>query len=533
MNPLVTDLRSGFDELRETHISWVFLGVERVLKVKKPVAFGFLDFRTVDARKAACEAELELNRRLAPDVYLRLVPIRCDESGTHRADGAGQLRDWGVEMLRLRDDDAADQRLASGRLTREDVVSIGTRLARFHADVRADDHTARFGSVETIERNVRENFDQTRHSAPMHLSPAQVAELERYQLGFIETHADTLAERVARGYVRDGHGDLRLEHVYVADDGVIQVIDCIEFNERFRFADVCADLAFLSMDLAWHGRVDLAELLLATYARVANDFDLYLLIDFYESYRAFVRAKVESFVEFDLSQPSTTRERAAAQARKHYLLALACARPPLQPPFLCAVGGLIASGKSTLSERIALEASVPVVDADRTRKHLAHVDPTQPLAPAAGAAFDGAYSQEATDRVYTELLARADAVLSSGRPVVIDASFRERSWREAVRALALRHGVPFRFIECRPPLDACRARLHAREQRPNVSDARADLLDTFVAKYEAVTEIDPSEHIVVDTSGALAENAERVIAALQSACDRPNATGGTHTPGTP
>jgi len=517
MTSLVTDLLGGFESLRETHISWVFLGRERVLKVKKPVALGFLDFSSIDARKAACEAELELNRRLAPDVYLRLLPIRRDASGRHQPDGDGELVDWGVEMVRLRDEDAADQRSASGRLTREHMIAIGERLARFHADARADDHTASFGRSEVIEHNVHENLEQTRDSAPLHLSAEQVAEIERFQLGFIAAHGALFARRIADGRVRDGHGDLRLEHVYIADDGALQIIDCIEFNERFRFADVCADVAFLSMDLVWHERADLAEVLLAAYARAANDFDLYRLVDFYESYRAFVRAKVESIVERDVGLPLQRRERAAAQARKHYLLALACARPPLQPAFVCAVGGIIASGKSTLADRIALEASVPVVDADRTRKHLAAAAPTQQL-PAA--AFDGAYSKEATDRVYAELIARADAVLSSGRAVVIDASFRERRQREAVRELARRHHVPFRFVECRLPMDVCRERLKARAAGPSISDARADLLDTFVAKYEAVTELSRAEHIVIDTTGAFATNAEAVLSALHAACDR-------------
>lgn len=513
MGSLVTDLLADFESLRETHISWVFLGRERVLKVKKPVALGFLDFRSIDARKVACEAELELNRRLAPDIYRRLVPIGRDAAGIHRPDAEGEIVDWGVEMVRLRDDDAADQRLVSGRLTREHVIAVGTRLARFHAAARADDHTASFGHPEVIEANVRENLEQTRDSAPLHLSVEQVAEIERFQIGFIAAHRELFGRRAAQRHVRDGHGDLRLEHVYLGDDGELRIIDCIEFNERFRFADVCADIAFLSMDLAWHERSDLAELLLATYARVANDFELYRLVDFYESYRAFVRAKVESILERDTGVALVARERAAAQARKHYLLALACARPPLQPAFVCAVGGIIASGKSTLADRVAREAAVPVVDADRTRKHLARVEPTQSLA---GAAFAGAYSKDASDRVYEELLARADAVLSSGRPVVIDASFRQRSWRDAVRELARRYAVPFRFVECRPPLNVCRTRLRARAQQQTISDARVDLLDTFVANYEPVVELSPQEHIVIDTSGSVESNVRVVLDALQA-----------------
>ncbi|HEX2677343.1 MAG TPA: phosphotransferase, partial [Polyangiales bacterium] len=379
MQGLVEDLRAQLGELRETHISWVFLGETRVLKVKKPVDFGFLDFRTLAARKVACDAELLLNRRLAPDVYLQVLPIHRDATGVHRIGGTGELVDWAVEMQRLPDEDGCDRRLAAGRLTRAQLVAVGERLAHFHAQARSDANTERFGAPETILGNVRENFEQTQDSAPMHLSSAQLKDLQSYQLRFLEAQRERLERRVAMHRVRDGHGDLRLEHVYIGDDGVIRVIDCIEFNERFRYADVCADLAFLTMDLRWHERADLAETLLAAYARESNDFDLYRLVDFYESYRAYVRAKVESFVERDASASQATRERAAAQARKHYLLALASARPALQVPFLCAVGGLIASGKSTLAEQLGAELCVPIVDADRTRKHLAHVQPTERL----------------------------------------------------------------------------------------------------------------------------------------------------------
>jgi aminoglycoside phosphotransferase family enzyme/predicted kinase len=497
----------GCDELRQTHISWVFMHPEHVLKVKKPVSLGFLDFRTLAARQAACEAELQLNRRLAPSVYLRVVPIHRDAQGMHHVNGEGELVDFGVLMRRLPDADAADQRLRANRLTRQQLVSLAERLASFHRDAALGEHTARFGDPSLILANVRENFEQTRISAPQHLSSSEIAEIERYQLGFLDAHKGLFAERIAQGCVRDGHGDLRLEHVYLGDDGSLEVIDCIEFNERFRYADVCADLAFLSMDLVWHERSDLAETLLAAYARSANDFQLYRLVDFYESYRAYVRGKVESIVEYDETQPPSVRQRAAAQARKHYLLSLACAREPVQAPVLCAVGGMIAAGKSTLSDALGAELSVPVVDADRTRKHLASAAPTTRLG---SAAFSGAYAPEASARVYSELLTRADAVLSSKRTVIVDASFRSAAERGRMRELAQRHGVAFVFVECRAPVAVCEERLRRRALGPSVSDAGPELLPHFMASYEAVSELPAAEHLALDGTQPLAENLGRV-----------------------
>jgi hypothetical protein len=285
------------------------------------------------------------------------------------------------------------------------------------------------------------------------------------------------------------------------------IIDCIEFNERFRFADTCADLAFLAMDLSRVGHVELAEHLVASYARASQDFDLYAVLDFYESYRAHVRAKIASMLAADPDVDEATRTRAAADARRHYLLSLASERRSMLGPRVVAVGGVIASGKSTVADHIAQKLSAPVVDADRTRKHMVGVGATQRLE---GAAFGGAYDPSFTDRVYAEVLRRASVVLASGRPVVLDASFRSAAFRARARELAVEHGVPFCFVECRVDYEICRARLRDREKTQSVSDGRLEVFDDFVAKWEPVTELAASEHVVLDTSRPLEHNIDRL-----------------------
>lgn len=254
-------------------------------------------------------------------------------------------------------------------------------------------------------------------------------------------------------------GDLRLEHCYQSADGHFVIIDCIEFNDRLRFADVCADLAFLAMDLEWHGRVDLAEAFLSSYARSTGDYDLFSLVDFYSSYRAFVRAKISSMQAANTDLPMEVRERAQREARRYYLLALACERRSLQGPMLIAVGGLIASGKTTVAEAIAAKLGAPVVASDVTRKELLGEEPTTPLHDAS---FRGAYAPETTERVYRKLNERARAVLESGRSVILDASFRSRRSRAAVRDLAESCGASFLFVECRADPEICLARLEER-----------------------------------------------------------------------
>jgi aminoglycoside phosphotransferase family enzyme/predicted kinase len=501
------DLTKPGTELIETHTSWVFLNESTVWKVKKPVDFGFLDFTTAEKRRAACEAEVRLNARLAPHVYLGVVPIARDSSGHHVIGGKGDVVDWAVKMARLPDAHRADIMLESGRLTPSDVDRVGEHLARFHAEMPTSDEIAHFGGPEAILTNVNENFAQTREAIRAHLSEREAAEIEATQIEFIETHRDFFLTRMSQGRVRDGHGDLRLEHVYLAPERPPTIIDCIEFNERFRYADVCADIAFLSMDLERLGRADLAERLLAAYARTSGDYDLYLLVNFYEGYRAHVRGKVASILSADTGASFETRERARKNARRSYLLALLEGREALLKPALIAVGGIIASGKSTVADAIGAMANAPVVDTDRTRKHMLGIAVTTPVHDAA---WTGAYAPDFTERVYTEVLRRADCVLSSGRPVVIDASFRSRALRRRAHTIACERGVPFYFVECTASPDECRRRLRDRAKQESVSDGRLEVFDEFLARWEPADELPAQECLVVDTCLPLETNVARL-----------------------
>jgi aminoglycoside phosphotransferase family enzyme/predicted kinase len=493
-------------ELVETHISWVFLLEKDVFKVKRPVDLGFLDFRSLEQRRIACEAEVRLNARLAPDVYLGVVPVRRGEDGRCSIGDSGTIVDFAVHMVRLRDELRADQLLERQELSIAAVDSLSERLATFHDRARADAETAPFGAPLLIRQNLEENFAQTRANIGEYLSQSEAAEIASWQSAFLSSHQDQFEARVRNGRIRDGHGDLRLEHVYFRG-GPPTIIDCIEFNNRFRFGDVCSDVAFLSMDLARSGRVDLAERLLASYARESNDFDLYTVVDFYESYRAFVRGKVAAMTAADPTLDAHTRDRARQQARRHFLLALAAKRQSLVPPMLVAVAGLIASGKSTVAARIAAELSAPTVEADRTRKGMLNVPPHYELRHDA---WQGAYAPELTEQVYAELMRRARVVLASGRPVVIDASFRSRSTREAARALAEQQKVPFLLVECRVDLRLAETRLRARERSLSISDGRLAMLDAFRASFEPVLELDPAQHVVVDTARPLGDNMTRL-----------------------
>jgi uncharacterized protein len=488
--------------LVETHISWVFLLDRDVFKVKKPVDLGFLNFRSREQRRQACEDEVRLNARLAPGVYRGVVPLTRGLDGRCIVGGAGAVVDWAVHMERLPDEQRADRLLASGALTPARIDALATTVAEFHRAARGDEKVSRYGRSSVIERNIQENFVQTGLGLLEYVTASEAHEIVRWQTTFVREHQDDFKRRVAQQRIREGHGDLRLEHVYFGEMG-IRILDCIEFNERFRHADTCADIAFLSMDLAAHGRVDLAERLLAVYAREADDFDLYAVVDFYESYRAFVRGKIASMLANDAGAWMTVRQRAAREARRYFLLALSADRRSLLKPVVVAVGGVIASGKTTIAAKLGITLSAPVVQADRTRKAMLGLDPLRRLDDPA---WTGGYDPAFSDRVYDELLRRAAVVLASGRPVVLDASFRTAAHRRAAGDLAAAHSAPFLFVECRTTRDVCRERLAARARQPHVSDGRLAVFDEFSARFEPIVELPPEQHILIDTTRPLGSN---------------------------
>jgi aminoglycoside phosphotransferase family enzyme/predicted kinase len=503
---LKEDLGRLASELRETHISWVFLQKDLVLKVKKPVNFGFLDFTGLEQRRQACLAEVALNARLAPHVYLGVVPITRSADGRHHVGGSDPVVDWAVQMHRLADADRADLRLAEGRLDAQQIEKLAQVLVRFHEAAGIYPEIAEYGRVSRIGENVRENFAQAHSALAQFVSEAEQREVETWQLGFLDSQRERFERRIQSGRVRDGHGDLRLEHVYIDGAGEPTIIDCIEFNQRFRFADVCSDVAFLSMDLAFQGHVDHKERLLAAYATESQDHELYGVVDFYESYRAYIRAKVATLGL--ASAPLAERQRLSAQARRYFLLSMAAERPPASPPRLLAIAGVIASGKSSVARALGSELALPYISSDRLRKALRGVTANTSLRDAA---FAANYSQESTEQVYVEMFRRAEVILASGRSVIVDASFRSVALRAAARASAARAQVPFLLIECRAPVEVSRARLAERVKGPSESDGRSEIFGDFLARWEPITELADGEHVVLDTGGTL----ERSLGALR------------------
>src|SRR5690606_20418774 len=281
--------------------------------------------------------------------------------------------DWAVKMRRLNDADRADVLLSEGRLDVTKIQQLADLLVRFHASCSSDEHIASFGNRQNIEHNLRENFDNTRSLVHHYMPSSFEPEIEALQLGYLTNNESLLDERVRDLQVRDGHGDLRLEHVYFTERGIC-IIDCIEFNERFRYADTVADLAFLTMDLRHHLRSDLAEVLLNRYVEKSGDYCAFRLIDFYESYRAYVRAKVTALRDRQDEATAQGSSGLATEVSQFFGEARAALQAKLGPRRVIAVGGLIASGKSTAARQLATRLSCVVLDSDSCRKRLAGFD---------------------------------------------------------------------------------------------------------------------------------------------------------------
>lgn len=494
--------------LRTTHASWVFLTGDEVWKVKRPVDLGFLDFRALEARHQACLDEVRLNRRLAPAVYLGVEAVRQTSHG-HAIGGDGPTVDWAVHMRRLPDDASADALLARGDLDADRLAEIAGRLARFFA---AASPAPSFGSPATLHRNVLENFDQVAPFVGSLVDQGTVDEVREFQLGQLARHAERFLGRLADGRIRDGHGNLRLEHVYLlpGSDGGLEpvIIDCIEFNERFRCGDTASEVAFLAMELEAANRPDLSAGFLARYAEASDDFGLYGVLDFYLSYRAWVRGKVAAFVATD---PTTTREvrtQKEIEARRDFSLARSFGGRPFDRPFLIAVGGVIGSGKSTLATALGRVLGTPVVSSDRTRKGMTGLQPT-------ARGDTSLYDPEQKERTYAEILRRATDVLDSGRGVIVDATFAASRWRCAAADVARVAHATFVFVEARcADTEILRARLVARRRGGSVSDATDELLDRFLLQYEPLGSSDPQPRFSVDTSGTPAAVLRDALASL-------------------
>ncbi len=531
----------------QTHASAVLLTPELVYKLKKPRNFGFFDYSTSTLRRHFCQQEVAVNQLLAPGIYLGVAPVLLSRDGhvhfgaTYEADEVpapgttladGSVVDYAVVMKRLPDEATLAERVRSGTATPALMAEIGRFLASFHAATATDERIARFGELAAIRTNWEENFVQMKPYCDRTLDTATYDRIVAYACRFMAGRATLFEQRIHNGRIRDCHGDLRLQHIYLLDEQTainyqgprLVILDRIEFNERFRYGDVASEVAFLTMELEAAGRPDLASTFVQTYVEASGDETLRDLLPFYSCYRACVRGKVSSFQLDEPEVPAEQRQEAQQAAIHLFTLAARYAHYPAQP-LLILVGGLMGTGKSTIALALQRELGWAYISSDIERKRLAHIDPTQSQTSAFG---QGLYSTEWTTRTYDALRQRAASILAEGRSVLVDATFMRRADRLAMAREAARHDATMFFVECRCPRERALERLAqrqrwqtvppyaTREQASRASDARPDLFDDQRNRWEPFMpdEERDSQHIIVDTTSDLTDCIAVVLDAL-------------------
>jgi uncharacterized protein len=449
-------------ELRETHISWVLLAGDRAYKVKKPVRFPFLDYGTSERRRACCRAEVELDRRFAPGLYIGvvgLVPAGADRLVVAPERDARAV-DYAVEMRRYDERDTLAARLAAGRIGTAELAGVGGALAAWHARAAL----AAPGGVERLAAVVEETVTSVTDSMDPSAGDERGAALARFARAALDGFDPVLRRRERAGRVRDGHGDLRAEHILLLDGGV-QAVDGVEFDPELRSTDVGYDLAFLAMDVA---RLDegLTRVLLCAYSAAGGDAGDERLMAFFCALRALVRAKVD----FLRAAQLTGSEAEARRARALGLLELAerFAWRARLPPVLC-VAGLSASGKSTLAGALAQATRRGVLSSDVVRKAAAGLAPATRAEP-------GLYRPEVSRATYAEFGRRAAGAVDRDGGVIVDATFRRAEDVDAFRASSAA-AAQAGWIVCTAPPAVLKERARQRDHgAPNASDAGLDVV---------------------------------------------------------
>jgi len=481
----------------QTQMSFIFLAGEYAYKVKKPVNLGYLDYTTLEKRRFFCRQEVELNRRLSPDVYIGVAPVVY--SGRRICvGGQGETIEYAVKMRRLPGERMMDSLLISNQVSKDMVKEVAEKVAAFHDRAATSVEISAYGEPAAIAVNTGENFTQTEKYIDVSIAALKYGRIKAYTDGFVKSNEALFRRRVKGGRIRDCHGDLHAAHICFTNG--IEIFDCIEFNDRFRYCDVASEVAFLAMDLDRYQRADLSQAFVDRYVQLSRDEDLPRLLDFYKCYRAYVRGKVACFKYDDPYVSPAEKDAALAAARGYFDLAYRYAK---QRPLLLITAGLVGTGKTTVAQALGRSLGLVVISSDITRKRLAGIPPTEHRFEE----FEsGIYSEEYNRKTYDELLTRARELLEQGKSVILDASFKKRQHRLQANQLAGEARAGFAVVECVLDGDTIKRRLEQRlVEGGSASDGRWEILQSQRQAFDRIVEFPPEEHIAVHTSQPVKE----------------------------
>lgn len=478
----------------ETHISSVVLAGDFAYKLKKPLDLGFLDFSSLDKRRGACDEELRLNRRTAPELYLDVVPVTGSVEAPHIG-GEGEPIEYAVRMRRFAQSALLGDALERGALPPELLDRLARHVADFHAAAAIAAPGDGYGDAQAVHGPVRQNFAQLREFIDDAGLLAQAAAAERWSEAQFALLAPVFERRLAEGRVRECHGDLHLGNLILLD-GEPRLFDGIEFSAELRWIDVAADVAFLFMDLQRRGRSDLGARFLNAWLERTGDYDSLRVMRYYIAYRAMVRAKIAAI---RLGQLDGEARADCLQECRAYV-ALAVAQGQAAQPFLAIASGVSGSGKTSQSQGLIEARGVIRVRADVERKRLFGLAAEDSSVAVAG----GIYNAEASRRTYARLAEVAAIALMARWPVLADATFLRRGQRAAFAELARRLQVPFAILAFDAPEATLRARVAARAaQGGDASEADVAVLDMQLAQREPLSDDERAMTLAVDTATAV------------------------------
>jgi len=475
--------------LAETHSAVVFFLGDRAYKVKKPVDLGFLDFRDRATREAVCHREVELNRRIAPDVYLGVADVTGPD---------GELCDHLVVMRRMPPERRLSRLVTEGADVESDLWQLAHLLAAFHAKSERSPAADAAAGLDALAGRWADNTTTLRAHTDRFVDRDAVERAQALVDRYLAGRRELFERRIAEGRAVDGHGDLMADDIFCLDDGP-RVLDCIEFADRYRLGDTLADVGFLAMDLERLGRPDLAERFLAAYRSHADDTWPPTLAHHHIAYRAHVRAKVTAI-------RAAQGDHAAAEEAPR-LLDLALRHLEVGQVRLVLVGGLPGTGKSTLAAGLGDALHATVLRSDEVRKELAGLAPTTPAPAAFG---QGIYTEESTARTYATLLDRAAIGLRLGEIVVLDASWMDPDARADARRVAHDAAAELYELRCTAPPDVAAARM---SQRAATGGDPSDATEAIAATMAATAAPWP-EATSIDTTNEPQATRQQGLAAL-------------------
>jgi len=498
-NPKIYDEKIDSVKFLQTHISYVSLTGKHAYKIKKPVDFGFLDFSTLEKRKKFCQKEITLNKRLCPEIYETVVPI-TEENGKIKINGSGKVIDYAVKMKEFPQDNLMNKLLQKGEIDEEEISKIVDALNDFYKSEKSTDEIKEFGRIKTIKENTDENFDQTKSKIGVTIDKEKYNKIKKTTNKFLEEKDDVFKKRIKNDFIKDCHGDLHTGNIVIKNNEIC-VFDCIEFNERFRYGDVASDIGFLAMDLDFQGSPYLSSYMIKKYVEKSGDHGIYDVLNFYKSYRAYVRGKVTGFRLDDPDIDENEKKNITKTAHKYfdlsyyYTLLMKYFLDEKEKPILFITSGLPGTGKTTIANKVSVDYCAKKVSTDEVRKEMRgigkyeqHHDPYN----------TGLYSPEKMKETYERVIEKGEEQLINRKNVVLDATFKTIELTKKARDIADKTGSSFLILNTVCPEEIVKKYLKKRVRKKSISDGRWEIYVKQKEEFEQIKKDEPS--LVIDIS---------------------------------